>query len=90
MSAALFSLGQMVITANARDRLHPADVPLCLARHLSGDWGELCPEDREENQRSLTQGGRLFSVYRDRNKVKMYIITEHDRSLTTILLPEDY
>ena len=90
MSAAFFSPGQVVITANARDRLHPADVPHCLARHLSGDWGELCEEDRAENQRSLQQGGRLFSVYHDRNQVKLYIITEPDSSTTTILLPEDY
>jgi hypothetical protein len=90
MSAALFAPGQIVITAHAKNVLHPADVPVCLARHLSGDWGELCEEDRAENQRALSQGLRLFSVYHDRNRRKFYVITEHDRSVTTILLPEDY
>lgn len=86
----LFPLGQTVITANAQQRLHPEDVPKCLARHASGDWGELCDEDLAENERSLRQSGRLFSVYHDRNAVKFYIITECDRSVTTTLLPEDY
>jgi hypothetical protein len=84
-------LGQTVITANAQNRLHPEDVLLCLSRHARGDWGEeLCAQDRAENERSLRDTGRLFSRYRDRNRVKFYIITEHDRSITTVLLPEDY
>jgi hypothetical protein len=86
----LFPLGQTVITANAQGRLHSEDVQACLGRHASGDWGELCDEDRAENERSLRQSGRLFSVYHDRNAVKFYIITECDRSVTTTLLPEDY
>ena len=92
MSAALFESGLMVITANAQDQLHPADIPRCLARHLTGDWGELCDEDRQENQRALAQGSRLFSVYHDRNQRKFYVITEgHAESrVTTVLLPEDY
>jgi hypothetical protein len=88
--SSLFPLGQTVITANARERLHPEDTLKCLARHASGDWGELCDEDRAENERSLRQSGRLFSVYHDRNGVKLYVITEADRSVTTTLLPEDY
>jgi hypothetical protein len=86
----LFPLGQVVITATAKDLLHPGDVPLAIRRHATGDWGALDAEDRQENQRSLVQGGRLFSVYRDRKGVKFYVITEHDRSVTTVLLPEDY
>ncbi len=84
-------LGCTVITPNALNRLHPEDVLICLGRHTRGDWGdELCAEDRAENERSLRETGRLFSLYRDRNGVKFYIITECDRSVTTTLLPEDY
>jgi hypothetical protein len=87
---AKFSLGQVVITANAQRTLHPADIPPALARHLSGDWGEVCEADRQENELSLAKGFRLLSVYRDRSNSKFWIITEADRSATTILLPEDY
>lgn len=90
MQTALFPLGQCVITANAKDQLHPEDVKLALDRHVQGDWGELCDADRQENARAFRDGSRLFSVYRDRGAVKFYIITEHDRSVTTVLLPEDY
>jgi hypothetical protein len=87
---ATFPLGQVVITPNARDTLHPADIPLALARHTRGDWGDVDEHDRQANESSLTHGARLLSVYHDRNKTKFWIITEADRSATTILLPEDY
>jgi hypothetical protein len=90
MATPKFPLGKVVITAHAKDVLHPEDVPLCLARHASGDWGDLDEHDLRENELSLAQGARLFSVYHDRCGVKFYIITEHDRSVTTILLPDDY
>ena len=86
----LFPLGQCVITANAKDTLNPLDVKLALDRHVSGDWGELCEHDWKENEVALSQGLRLFSSYKDRSGTKFYIITEHDRSVTTVLLPEDY
>jgi hypothetical protein len=86
----LFPLGRSVITRTALDVLHPEDVQVCLERHASGDWGELSEQDWKENEVGLRQGLRLFSVYHDRSKTKFYIITEHDRSVTTILLPEDY
>ena len=87
---ATFPLGQVVTTANARDKLHPGDIPLALDRHASGDWGDVDDHDRRENEISVNQRLRLFSVYHDRNKTKFWIITEADRSATTILLPEDY
>ncbi|MBX7257358.1 MAG: hypothetical protein K1Y02_13425 [Candidatus Hydrogenedentes bacterium] len=87
---AKFSLGQTVITRNALETLHPEDVPTSMARHHAGDWGDLCDEDRQTNDRALAHGGRLFSAYHDRNGTKFYIITECDRSVTTVLLPEDY
>jgi hypothetical protein len=85
-----FSLGQTVITANALERLNPEDVTASLARHARRDWGDLCREDVEENELSLREGFRLLSAYCDRNRAKFWIITEADRSVTTVLLPEDY
>jgi hypothetical protein len=85
-----FSLGQTVITSAAIARLHPGDVYSSLQRHARRDWGEVCAEDKEENELSLREGFRLLSAYRDRNGTKFWIITEADRSVTTILLPEDY
>jgi hypothetical protein len=90
MSVQKFPLGRVVITATAKDLLHPEDIPASLNRHASGDWGDLNDHDRNENEISLLQDCRLFSVYHDRAGTKFYIITEHDRSVTTILLPEDY
>ena len=89
-SSSSFLLGQTVITANALDRLHPEDVTASLGRHARRDWGDLCPEDVEENELSLREGFRLLSAYCDRNETKFWIITEADRSVTTVLLPEDY
>jgi len=85
-----FRLGQTVITRDALDRLHPEDVLASLKRHARCDWGDCCPDDAAENDLSLREGFRLLSVYRDRNGGKFWIITEADRSVTTVLLPEDY
>ena len=85
-----FCLGQTVSTGNAVATLNPEDVLKAMGRHHRGDWGDLCDEDREANERAIKHGGRLFSVYRDRQETKFYIITECDRSVTTVLLPEDY
>lgn len=84
-----FPLGQIVITANANSLLDPADVQQGLSRHAQGDWGDVCPEDRKENELSLKEGFRLLSVYRSKNE-PFWIITEADRSVTTVLLPSDY
>jgi hypothetical protein len=84
-----FPLGQVVITANASLRLATEEVLAALARHASGDWGDLCPEDALANSDALDQGGRLFSAY-GRGETRFWIITEADRSVTTVLLPEDY
>jgi hypothetical protein len=90
MGTSKFPLGQTVITRNAQTQLHPEDIPIALGRHAAGDWGDVCDEDRRENELSLRQGFRLLSVYHDRSDVKFWIITEADRSATTVLLPEDY
>jgi hypothetical protein len=87
-----FPLGHVVITRNAMDTLPSADVQAALARHAACDWGDVCEEDRQENELSLCEGFRLFSVYHtsETPPQKFWIITEADRSATTVLLPEDY
>ena len=85
-----FAPGVTVITAGAKETLDAADVQAALTRHVHGDWGELDPSDQAENERALLNEGRLFSRYHDRRASKFYIITEADRSATTVLLPEDY
>ncbi len=85
-----FPLGQVVITAQASRELVPEDVHAALARHARGDWGDTHPEDAGLNDDALVHGGRLLSVYQDRNGTTFWIITEADRSVTTALLPEDY
>jgi len=90
MSTALFALGQTVITRQALDVLHPEDVKSCLDRHARGDWGDLGEADRRQNEIALAQEMRLFSAYNDRSGTRFWIITEADRSATTILLPDDY
>ncbi|MDX1966539.1 MAG: hypothetical protein SFV23_05155 [Planctomycetaceae bacterium] len=82
-------LGQVVITSNASLRLSTEEVLAALRRHAVGDWGDLCPEDAISNDQSLYEGGRLLSAYGD-GDYRFWIITEADRSVTTILLPEDY
>ena len=87
---AKFELGQTLITPFARDTLHPEDVLGALGRHALGDWGDVCEEDRQENNFSLPRYLRLLSVYHDRNGTKFWVITEADRSATTVLLPDEY
>jgi len=66
------------------------EILVALQRHASGDWGEMNEFDWSENDLSLKEGFRLFSVYRSERGIKFWIITEADRRMTTVLLPEDY
>jgi hypothetical protein len=84
-------LGKVVATPGALKLLleageYPFDY---LARHATGDWGDLCTFDRRQNERALRVGERIFSSY-ETPAGKVWIITEADRSITTILLPEEY
>jgi len=88
--AALFSLGSVVATPGALEKLDRTTINKALERHHQGDWGDVCDEDRKANDQSLRDGTRLLSVYHDSNQTKFWIITEADRSSTTILLPEEY
>jgi hypothetical protein len=87
-----FNLGRTLITPGAIEALNHAEVTALpyLARHAAGDWGDLSEEDKTENELSLVEGFRLLSAYFLPDLTKIWIITEADRSATTILLPEDY
>ena len=86
-----FELGRMVITANANKELDiPSVLQILLARYMQGDWGNLCESDKQLNDSALKYGDRIFASYTDANDRKFWIITEADRSATTVLLPEDY
>ena len=90
--APLFELRQVVATPSAIDALQQAGVSAntLLIRHHCGDWGDLCDEDIAINNDALTGGSRLFSAYQVTDILKVWVITEADRSVITLLLPEDY
>ena len=91
--AALFPLGWVVATPRALTVLLTAgqDPDELLSRHQSGDWGEVSPEDAQENEVSAREGFRVLSSYPIGNPARrIWIVTEADRSVTTILLPEEY
>jgi hypothetical protein len=89
----LFALGRVVATPGALAAIGISgdDLSSYLARHQSGDWGDIGAHDRKENQLSLEQGFRLMSVYTlSITGAKIWVVTEADRSSTCILLPEEY
>lgn len=85
-----FPLGELYVTTAADASIGPAEIAKGLARHAEGGWGDVSAGDREANEEGLANGERLLSVYRGRNNVQFWIITEWDRSATTVLLPDDY
>jgi hypothetical protein len=86
-----FKSGRVVATPGALKVLGQFDsVANYLERHLSGDWGNLSEEDVRSNERALTNGERLLSSYMTPTNQKIWVITERDRSVTTLLLPEEY
>ena len=85
-----FCLGTLFITPGAMKELSPLEVLAAVGRHSRGDWGEVNEDDCEENEFSLREGFRLLSAYRGGNDTKFWVITEHDRSATTVLLPGEY
>lgn len=90
LQVALFRLGQLVSTPNALAQLQHSDILTALQRHQAGDWGDVDKHDADANNRALEEGSRLLSAYRTSAGVKFWIITEADRSVTTVLMPEDY
>jgi hypothetical protein len=85
-----FELGEVFATANAVATFANDVLLACLNRHAAGDWGDLDDEDKEANESALRNGSRILSCYSIPEKGKLWAITEHDRSSTTLLLPSDY
>ena len=97
MPGQLFPLGRVVMTANLQHTLTEVipeswdqELKTMIDRHVTGDWGDLEEADRQANDGALKAGGRIFSAYHTSSGIKLYVITEADRSYTTALLPEDY
>jgi hypothetical protein len=88
----LFDLGQVVATPGALAALEKAgqNAMNFLSRHVAGDWGELCEDDRKENALSVKRGFRILSNYKTNSGECVWVITEADRSVTTLLLPDEY
>ncbi len=94
----ILSLGQIVATPGALDAFErTGEQPTTyLRRHQRADWGDLCPEDKQANDAAVAHEGdaerqaRVLSSYKLKDKTKLWIISEWDRSVTTVLLPEEY
>lgn len=86
----LFQLGQVVATPGVLQVVSRGEIQEFLYRHSHGDQGMVCPEDAEENWFALENGFRIFSVYWSSMDIEVWVITEADRSCTTVLLPEEY
>jgi hypothetical protein len=87
--AARFATGEIVITRPAANLLTSSEIAEGLARHAAGDWGDLDPVDARSNEEGLERHARLLSAY-GKDERRFWIITESDRSVTTVLLPQDY
>ena len=83
-------LGRIVATPAALGTVSQPDIVAALRRHASGDWGDVDPDDRAANDDALKSGERLLSVYQSATGTTFWVLTEADRSVTTVLLPDDY
>lgn len=88
----LFPLGQTSVTRGvlAHFEKYGIDAQEYLERHVRGDWGDICTGDQAQNVYAVSEGFRIFSVYTTAAGRRIWIITEADRSATTILFPEEY
>jgi hypothetical protein len=89
-TGAKFPAGRLVATPGALGALSQANIEESLRRHLAGDWGDVSDADRAENGAALQYGDRLLSAYRTGDGRKFWVLTEADRSVTTVLLPDEY
>lgn len=87
---AKFMLGEVVCTRGVLETIGFGEMTHALMRHANGDWGDVCKDDLLANEEALREGYRLFSVYHSCEGKKFWVITEWDRSVTTVLLPEEY
>ena len=85
-----FLLGQIVITPAALKALNVDDNCRAIDSHVCGDWGLLDREDKAANELALQIGGRLLSAFQTTQGIRFCVLTEADRTATTLLLPEDY
>jgi hypothetical protein len=85
-----FALGQTCATPGALEALEQAGQTASEFFHVVGDWGDVCAEDAQANEQAVDEGGRIMSVYRLRTGVTVWLISETDRSVSTILLPDEY
>ena len=90
-----FKQGQMVVTCGVGEQMTDDEkfsvfVKQSMARHAAGDWGNLSDADKRENEYSLNHDLRLLSAYEKESLPKIWIITEADRSATTVLFPDEY
>jgi hypothetical protein len=85
-----FPLGQLVSTPGVIEQIPLDEWTNAVERHAICDWGDVCEEDRLANEEALKEGNRLLSVYHSSKGKKFWIITEWDRSVTTVLLPSEY
>ena len=85
-----FEPGRLVATPAVLEAVPRDELMKAFFRHLCCDWGDTCDHDRDRNNQALLNGDRLFSVYHSAEDQKFWIITESDRSATTVLLPSDY
>ncbi len=97
MADQLFPLGRITMTTSLQGQIQEAnpggweeELQGLIRRHVSGDWGDLDDEEKQENQISLERGFRIFSAYNTSGDIRVWVITEADRSITTCLLPQDY
>ena len=92
MSKVKFALGRVVATPGALEAfaLNDEEYLVYISRHVTGDWGDLDDDDKKENEFSVKKGFRILSKYLLKDGTAIYVITESDRSATTILLPKEY
>ena len=86
----LFPLGSIVATPGVLELLTHEDIQRSLVRHVHGDWGVVEADDKRANDSALKRGERLLSAYHAKQGPKFWVITEADRSTTTVLLPDEY
>jgi len=88
-------MGQLAFTCGVNDKVANSEafsrfVRESIGRHANGDWGDLCDEDKQANEAAVKNGSRLFSAYEHQGLPKIWVITEGDRSATTVLFPDEY
>jgi hypothetical protein len=90
IQAPRFQAGTLLATPQALRYLTQEDIFTALCRHVCGDWGDVDQHDKAANNVALIEGMRLLSAYKSESGVRFWILTEADRSSTTIQLPEEY